>query len=186
MQLPTDVYLLDTNIASDAWDEGSPYHRDVRSRLESLPPSAIFVCVVSLAEIDFGLRSSLKVDTVRQQRERSRMREYELLRIDEGTAPIYADIRARLFQGIAHRTGKRGKFKEKQPDELIDEVTAKLLGIQENDLWIVSVAKQYNYVFCTRDTRPGMRRVIACAGYDKRTQFWELPDPRTVNRGPTK
>ena len=46
------------------------------------------------------------------------------------------------------------------------------MGIQENDLWIVSTAVQYNLVFVTDDRRGGMRNIIEKANYSHRTQFW--------------
>ena len=170
----TDAYLLDTMIASDAWDKGSPRHSYTRERLQRLDPSPIFVSVVSLGEIDFGLKSAPLVDEARQKAVRDNMHEYELLGVDSNTTPIYSHVRTELFKRYAIRNPK-GKLLTKQPEELIDTVTAKLLGIQENDLWIVCIAIQYNLVFCTREKKLGMRTIIEVANYLDRTQFWDTP-----------
>ena len=170
----TDAYLLDTMIASDAWDKGSPRHSYTRKCLQHLDPSPVFVSVVSLGEIEFGLKSAPLIDEARQKAVCDNMHEYELLDVDSNTIPIYSHVRAELFKRYAIRNPK-GKLLAKQPEELIDTVTAKLLGIQENDLWIVCIAVQYNLVFCTREKKLGMRTIIEIANYLDRTQFWDTP-----------
>ena len=169
-----DAYLLDTMIASDAWDKGSPRYSHTRERLQCLDPSPIFVSVISLGEIEFGLKSAPLVDEARQKVVRDNMHEYELLDVDSDTIPIYSHVRAELFKKYAIKN-PMGKLLTKQPEELIDAITGKLLGIQENDLWIVCIAIQYNLVFCTREKKLGMRTIIEVANYLDRTQFWDTP-----------
>lgn len=170
----TDAYLLDTMIASDAWDKGSRRHAYTRECLQRLDPSPIFVSVISLGEIEFGLKSALLADLARQKAVRENMHEYELLDVDSHTIPIYSDVRAELFRKYAIKN-PMGKLLTKQPEELIDTITGKLLGIQENDLWIVCIAVQYNLVFCTREKKLGMKTIIEVADYLDRTQFWDTP-----------
>jgi len=68
----------------------------------------------------------------------------------------------------------RNRLKEKRPEDLLDRTTSRELGIQENDLWIVSVAVQYNLRFITGDK---MDRILAAAkdvhAYD-RAWIWSL------------
>ena len=170
----TDAYLLDTMIASDAWDKGSPRYAHTRERLQHLDPSPIFVSVISLGEIEFGLKSSPLVDLARQKAVRDNMHEYEFLDVDDHTIPIYSDVRAELFRKYAKKN-PMGKLLNKQPEELIDTITGKLLGIQENDLWIVCIAVQYNLIFCTREKKLGMRNIIEVANHLGRTQIWDTP-----------
>lgn len=170
----TDAYLLDTMIASDAWDAGSPRHRYTRECLERLDPSPVFVSAISLGEIEFGLQSAPSVDEARQKAVRDNMHEYELLSVDSHTIPIYSSVRTELFRRYARKNPK-GRLLDKQPEELIDTITGKLLGIQENDLWIACTAIQYNLVFCTREKKLSMRTIIEVADYLDRTQFWDTP-----------
>ncbi len=48
-------YLLDTNIASASWDKRAQLHKVVRQCLEGLGNALIFISVVSLAEVEYGL-----------------------------------------------------------------------------------------------------------------------------------
>ena len=162
-------YLLDTSVASPAWDRGDRRHETTRERLIALGRSPIFISVVTLAEVDFGLMVAPSPDPHRQEIVRENMYSYEILDINEHTAIEHAQIKATLFNRYATRD-VRGRIKEKYPDQLIDRVSGKELGIQENDLWIASVAKQYNLVLVTADR--GMRKLVECANYEHRTQFW--------------
>ena len=59
----------------------------------------------------------------------------------------------------------------KHVEDLVEPTTGKELGIDENDLWIVSTAVEYNLVFITQDQKGSMRRIIEAAGYASRTLY---------------
>ncbi len=159
---------MDTNIASAAWDYGAPNHRYVRQRLGELGDAPVSVAAVSIAEVEYGLQTAPLIDTQRQAAVRSAMASYHVLDVDRHTAEIYAEIRADLFRTHSPRKG-RGRLTRRYVEDLVDRTTGKQLGIQENDLWIVSVAVQYNLIFVTNDK---MRRVIEAAKYSERTDYW--------------
>lgn len=161
-------YLLDTSIASAAWDYGAPSHRIVRQRLERLGDAPVSVAAVSIAEVEYGLQVAQYIDTQRQAAVRSAMASFHVLDVDRHTGETYAGIRANLFRKHSTR-GNRGKLTKRYVEDLVDRTTGKQLGIQENDLWIVSVAVQYNLIFVTNDK---MRRVIEAAKYSERTDYW--------------
>ena len=96
------------------------------------------------------------------------MASFKVLHVDQHTAKTYAEIRAKLFRTHAPRN-RRGRLTKKYVEDLVDRTTGKELGIQENDLWIVSVAVQYNLIFVTNDK---MQRVIEAAIYADRTEYW--------------
>jgi tRNA(fMet)-specific endonuclease VapC len=146
----SDAYLLDTSIASIAWDGGSRYHTLVRRRLAAFGENSISVCVISLAEVEYGLHVSPGIDRERHDAVRRAMLQYRVWDIDRYTAEVYAPLRGELFKRYAPRD-KRGRLTQKWPEELRDETSAKELGIQENDLWIVSIAVQYDLFFITQD-----------------------------------
>ena len=96
------------------------------------------------------------------------MSRYRTLDVDRHTARTYAEIRANLFRTHSPKN-RRGRLTKNYVEDLIDRTTGKELGIQENDLWIVSVAVQYNLTFVTGDR---MQRVIEAANYSDRTDYW--------------
>ena len=171
---PHEGYLLDTNIASPAWDQGDRHHSGVVERLEKLGLDLVFVSVISLAEVEYGLGVSPSIEPARHEQVRRAMNAYELFDVDRHTATVYGRIRANLFKIYAPRT-RRGRIAAKYVEDLLEPTTGKELGIQENDLWIVSVAVQYNLVFVTHDQGGGMKRIVQAADYSARTQFWNFP-----------
>jgi len=93
---------------------------------------------------------------------------FKVLDIDQHTAMTYAEIRANLFRTYAPKN-RRGRITQRYIEDIVERTTGKELGIQENDLWIVSVAIQYNLIFVTKDR---MLRVIEAAEYSERTEYW--------------
>lgn len=70
--------------------------------------------------------------------------------IGRDTTEPYSDIRAALFRTFAPRDAK-DRIKNVRPETLVDKTTARLLGIQENDLWIAAIAVQYNLFLVSGD-----------------------------------
>lgn len=165
-----DGFLLDTMVASAAWDSVHAQYFNVRSRLAALAVAPVFVSVVTLAEIEYGLKVSPLIDAARQSAVRAKMNDFIPRNVDRHTADSYSEIRAALFKKYSPRD-VRGRLTARLPETLVDRTGAVALGIQENDLWIVATAITYNLVFVTSDHR-GMGRIIAEANYAKRTQFW--------------
>jgi predicted nucleic acid-binding protein len=176
-----DAYLLDTSIASIAWDSGNSLHSEVRQRLALLGETSIFICAVSIAEVEYGLQISPGADPERHAEVRQAMQQYTTLAVDHHSAEVYGPVRGELFKRYATRD-KRGRLKEKRPEELVDKTTANELGIQENDLWIVSIAVQYDLVFITRDKK--IERILGITkelfNYD-RYEVWDLAATQQSN-----
>lgn len=169
--MTSEVYLLDTNIASIAWNEAHSAHAIVKQNLGELAPSNILISCVTNAEIEFGLRSASYIDAEKQQAVRDNMNLYYPLMLDHHAAEQYGQIRATLFKKYWQPYHQNNT---KYIEDLVDNVTGKSLGIQENDLWIVSVALQYHFVFVTGDKAGGMKRVVEAASYQDRTEYWSL------------
>ena len=171
--MPADAYLLDTSIASIAFDVGNKAHVEVRRRFANLGGDSISICAVSLGEVEYGLRVSPGIDSERHRVVRSNLLQYHILEIDRHTGKLYGELRGELFKRYGSRDA-RGRLREKRPEDLLDRTTSRELGIQENDLWIVSVAIQFNLRFVTGDK---MGRLLATAkdvhGYD-RSWIWSL------------
>lgn len=163
-------YLLDTSVASAVFDKGHREHDKIRKRLEQLGEAILYICPVLVGEVECGLKIAPFVDHERQVRVRDAMAQYECLEIDYHTSEAYSNIRAKLL--IKYSPKKRRNKLARYVEDLINPITGKELGIQENDLWIVSVAVEYNLVFITRDQGGGMERIVQEAGYLPRTLFW--------------
>ena len=174
-----DTYLLDTSVATIAWDGLHKEHSQIRSRLAAFGDDPIYVCAISIGEKEYGLHVYLHIDAARSQAVRAAWRQYQILSIDHHTAEVYGHLRGALFRLYATPTS-RGRVKEKRPENLLDKTTGRELGIQENDLWIISVAVQYDLHLITRDDGGGMRRVLGVAkdelGYG-RVDVWPVVAP---------
>ncbi len=99
------------------------------------------------------------------------MAAYEVLPVDHHAGRTYGEIRGALFMRYAPRNA-RGRMTKKVPEDLVEPATGKTLGIQENDLWIVSVAVEYDLRLVTGDHAEGMRRVLETANYLPCADFW--------------
>ena len=161
-------YLLDTNIASAAILEDHGFHEKVRNWLDSVGKNHLFISAVSIAEVEFGL--SLNPLPVNVEKEiRQGLSDYTPLFVDKHTLPIYGKIRADILKKYAPK--KHNRITQKVLENLRDLTSGKLLGIQENDLWIVSVAVQHNLEFVTTDRGGGMSKIVDVANYDQRTIY---------------
>lgn len=171
--MAADAYLLDTSIASIAFDAANQSHAEVRTRLAALGDDSISICSVSLGEVEYGLQVSPGIDPARHRTVRNNLLQYQILDVDQHTGKLYGELRGELFRRYGTRDA-HGRLKEKRPEDLLDRTTSQELGIQENDLWIVSVAVQYNLRFITRDK---MERILTAAkdvhAYD-RAWIWSL------------
>ena len=168
--MANEAYLLDTNIANAPGHEGHRLHREVRAWLDGIEDEAVFVSAVSLAECEYGL-NIFPLSAEVQLEMRALMATYRVLPIDHHTAEIYGKIRASLFNAYAPRD-RRNRVAKSYIEDLRERTTGKELQIQENDLWIVSTAIQYNLVFVTDDRGGGMRNIVEQANYGDRTKFW--------------
>ena len=169
--MTTDGYLLDTTVASWICDGLNPSHGEARRKLSALGSAPVFISSVTIGEIEYGLGVSRAADPRRHAAVRSAILGYAILPIDHHTARAYGEIRAALFAQHAPRDS-HGRLTRKVPEDLVELTTGKALGIQGNDLWIVSVAVQYDLRLVTNDQAEGMRRVLAAANHAHRAEYW--------------
>jgi len=167
--VPDDVYLLDTCVASALWDELHAKHHLFRRRWEKLQSDRVFVSVVTLAEVEYGLRVAPCVDDARQRRVRQAMSAFEVLPVDRHVVESYAELRARLFARYSPKDA-RGRLKARVVPDLWEQTPDKRLGVQENDLWIASQAMERAYILATTDR---MAHVAEVAGADLRLECWQ-------------
>ncbi len=170
----SDAYLLDTSIASIAWDGDNKHHTFIRQQLASLDEDSISICAISLAEVEYGLLVSPAASPERHAAVRGAMSQYKIWNIDRHTSSVYAPLRAELFKQHSPRN-KRGILTKKRPEELRDKTTGRELDIQENDLWIISVAVQYNLRFITQDKMKHIREAAKKVHSYDLIELWSLP-----------
>ena len=152
-------YLLDTNIVAYWFDPRRLQHERVIQRIQDLPPEApLVISVITLGEIEYGLWLAPE-DSGSSQEALREFVEHHLpmvLAINQTTCTHYGMLRARLFEKYAPREKRRRGLR---PEQLIDPVTSRELGIQENDLWLAAQALEFNLVLVTHDAMVRLRDV---------------------------
>lgn len=169
-------YLLDTNVICDWLDETKPRHDAVSQKVEKAAQAQAVIVTSSivLGEIEYGIAATggaaqQSLVNFHGQVTRQFAQERLLLNVSQSTASIYGDLRARLFEKFAPKKRRR---KGLRPEELIDPVTAKELGIQENDLWIAAQAIERNLILVTNDAIAHIWKVAA----ELRVEDWSTTD----------
>lgn len=171
-------YLLDTNVAVEATYERAGRQGSVLAWLKSIGRSPVCLSTVTLGEMAQGIEIfRLKNPTVTQANLmrlvddiRSMTEEFHVLEVGNDAANVWGELRANLFYTYAP-TLFENSMKKRRVASLKNEVTDEQLGIQENDLWIVSVARAHNLTFVTMDRAEPMKRIVGVAGYTQRTIF---------------
>jgi len=130
----------------------------------------IFLCPISVGEVEYGLRVAPYDKPEEHKLAREVLSAFFLLDIDTNLArDYYADIRARLFNYCAPRDKRARRNYNKRVEEWKDPTTSKELKIQENDLWLAAVAMAHNLVLVTRDNMDAIKKV---AGSDIAFENW--------------
>ena len=166
-------YLLDTNAASILGDAWHSHHKGIKAFLQNISQSPIWISVVVLAEIEYGLKIAPRLDTNRQNDVRKEMAKFLLvLDLDKHTVASYSDLRAELFKKYSPKD-RKGRLTAKRPEDLIDRTTAKELGVQENDIWIAAQAIQYDLILVTEDYMQRLVKVSENRDYPLRIARWK-------------
>jgi predicted nucleic acid-binding protein len=153
-----DGYLLDNNIISILARPSDSRYPGISADFQAIRPGSVFLPVIAIAEIEFGMRLSSSSNEEQKKDLRDFFTQYPLhLPIDDNTIEPYAMLRAQLWRD--HGTRKRRGYKEKVPEDLAERVSGKSLVIDERDLLIASIAVQYNLILATNDQNIGMKRI---------------------------
>ncbi len=176
-------FLLDTNTIRYWYDTECPEHSAVISNVNALrvvasgqhPEPKFVISVISLGEINFGLRVQ-KSELAAHSTANRKFVEEQLPTAWDVTADAteaYGELRARLFDryapGAMRKSGKR-------PEQLINPATALSLQIQENDLWICAQAVAHGFVLVTNDRMRAIREVSGSMQSPLLLQNWTLPN----------
>jgi tRNA(fMet)-specific endonuclease VapC len=115
------------------------------------------ISAITLGEIEYGLQVA-RSDALQQEAYRTFISIHlpMVLDITKATRIPYGSLRASVFEKYAPNERRRRGLR---PEQLIDPVTSRELGIQENDLWIAAQALEYNLVLVTNDRMGRIRDV---------------------------
>lgn len=160
----TPGYLLDTNIILILCMPNDPRYAGVLKNFQTIKQGPVFLPVIGIAEIEFGIARYAGSSEKAKQEVQKFFADYpHHLPVDDNTVEPYALIRAQLWRDYGTKKRRGSGTKEKVPEELIERVSGKSLGIDERDLLIASVAVQYNLVLVTNDQNSGMKRIEEAA-----------------------
>lgn len=155
-----DGYLLDASALSAYLNEQHPHHAIAKGRIDAIAPDALrLVSIVTLAEIDYGIRFAEFAGSARLDEYRQRLaviRQYAVLDLTHHTSEVYAELKARV---ATHVQRKAGKKLPRWIEDWIELGSEKRLQIDENDLWICAQAKERDLILVTGDT--DMRNISA-------------------------
>jgi predicted nucleic acid-binding protein len=92
-------YLLDNNVISILARPKDARHPIVSARLSSIGDSPIFLPIIAIAEIEFGMAKAINPDPVQQANVRTFFTHYpNPLPIDRNSVEPYALVRAELWR----------------------------------------------------------------------------------------
>jgi len=133
----TRGHLLDNNIISILLRPKDPRYAAIKARFEAIQPTErgpIFLPVIAIAEIEAGMAKADIPDLSQGELVRRFFSDYpHHLAVDDGTVEPYALIRGQLWRDYGTPKSKGRGHIEKLPEELMDRVTGKALGIDERD-----------------------------------------------------
>jgi len=160
-----DGYLLDTNHVRYWFDNSA----GVLARIATLPKETpLRVSAITLGEIEYGHKAESPSAPTEIQLKFSlfvRSKLPAVLPVTTSTTTYYGDIRSKLFT----RFSPKQKQKRRRPEQLLDPVTGKELGIQENDVWIAAQALEHDLILVTNDPMHRIREVVL----DLRVENWQ-------------
>lgn len=153
------MYLLDTSVVSVLVDSTATGHGAAQQFMSEAKGSQLFLCVVTLAEMQFGyemlIRRKQSVTAVRltevRQRVAAATQIAALLEVTRHIATEHAKLRAAYAYLIAPNAAESGSLKKKPPEMWHDDWPASKLQTTENDLWIAATALAHDLTLVTRD-----------------------------------
>ncbi len=155
------TYLLDTNI----WSYWYRQESFVLQKIKLLEKDS-FICLSSVVwgEIIYGARANTKFDFTSYRQFIYQVKPM-ILQIDKNVSEVYGELRAKLFEKFTEKNGRGAK----RPEQLIDPITATQIGIDENDLWIVSQAITYDMTLITSDK---MNKIFSITPPTLKYEIW--------------
>jgi predicted nucleic acid-binding protein len=154
------MYLLDTSVVSVLVDANAPAHAAAQQFLSETKAGDLFLCVVTLAELDFGYemlkrrKQAVSAERLREVETRiaAARKIAELIEITRHIAKEHATLRAAYAYVVAPKAAEARSLKRKPPEMWHEDWPASSLQTTENDLWIAATALAHDFALVTRDT----------------------------------
>lgn len=145
--------LIDTSVLSALYHEDHCDHEKAKALTVEIEPDDIaFVSVITMAEIDYGVRlaEQHKSKHVADMRDRAdKIREHARLDVTHHTGISYAKMKSALAQKTLKI--KDGKKLPPFTEDWIDKATGRQLHVGENDLWICAQALERDFILLSLD-----------------------------------
>lgn len=155
------MFLLDTSALSALVNQGHSLHanaiafRDQHAGQEQ----RLFICVISLAEMQFGLSMYEKLTPKPSQTDLDAVRARiqtagalsEPLEVTRHAAIEHGRLRSKWAWKLSPRKAAQGKLKGTQPERWSDDWPANALQLTENDIWIAAMALTHDLTLVTCD-----------------------------------
>jgi predicted nucleic acid-binding protein len=165
-------YLLDTQIIADWFDGESGRFPLVEANAAKRSADApLYVSSITLGEIAYGHA----VNPFGAGATRDRFLRFvatklpQVASVTHHTTEHYGALRACLVEKCAPRDGWG---KKKRAEQMCDPLTALELGIDENDLWIMSLALERNVTLVTGDKMARLRDAVRSFKPDFCVENW--------------
>ena len=165
------IYLLDTCIWEYWFNPNREQHSQVVRHVDQLSDDdKIGISIITWGEIIYGYKANADDPRLMQSEyfQFITSKSPKIYYIDMHVAQRYGEVRALLFEKFA---SKEKRKKGLRPEQLIDPITAKELGIQENDLWITAQALERNITLVTHDK---LYRISEVVGDDLQIENWAI------------
>ena len=180
-------FLIDTQMIAYWYDPECMQHQAVVANIEFLKRQVessedkpkLLISVITLGEIEFGHRVNPSADPNIQRDYLKFVNEQFPVRLEitEDVTAFFGEVRRRLFDKYAPKKKRRPGMR---PEQLVDPITSKELGIQENDLWLSAQAIAHGMILVTND---GMRRIREVSHGMQPTlliQNWAIPNTARI------
>jgi predicted nucleic acid-binding protein len=155
------MFLLDTSALSALMDLSHTRHTNAIAFKDQHvgQEQRFFVCVISLAEMQFGLKMyemrsprSSEVDlNALRGRIQAASSLSEPLEVTRHVATEQGRLRSKWARKVAPRKAAQGKLKGLPPEQWSDDWPASTLQITENDIWIAAMAITHDLTLVTCD-----------------------------------
>jgi len=162
-------FLIDTNIWSYWFDQGrEPQHSNVMKRVHELKQTRegkqatfrVWISAITWGEIEHGYQALKGQAQILEVKFRQFMQDISpaVLAVDRHVAQEYGRIKALCFDRFGPQ--KEKKSKRLRLNQLIDPISGRELGIDDNDLWVVAQAVTRNMTLVSDDKLRRIRKVV--------------------------
>lgn len=155
------MFLLDTSVLSVLMNPNQPQHADAVAFKDQHAGQEhrLFICVISLAEMQFGLNmyegrtprpNETDLNAVRGRIQAASSLS-EPLEVTRHVAIEQGRLRSKWAWKLAPNKAAQGKLKGAPPERWSDDWPANTLQITENDIWIAAMAITHDLTLVTCD-----------------------------------